>query len=284
MSSGSTEPTSASITSPSQLQPIPPLAANAALDLLSDHRVALGLSRGSREPADRGWETFGYFDSEDPKAANMARTKFATFMSAIRGEELAPADPMQFGSGKKLRVEPHSTGLDQGIWWGAGTAATAEWTAAEGVNMMSSTLLTEATGASFGRLQRQQIDRYRAAWKAARHDRTPRVCVSRIIFPITTNLDDLYFGRRFEGGGDQIGIIDGARSTFATPHAGEPDELIEAPRADPAVEAADTVLLTIPSQLGVDYNLHILESFASHVAPALGWEPNTAGPVTGTGE
>ncbi|PCC47381.1 LLM class flavin-dependent oxidoreductase [Brevibacterium aurantiacum] len=254
----------------------------AALDLLSDQRVALGISRGSPEPADQGWESFGYSDSDDAKAANMARDKFARFLSAIRGDEIAPADPMQFGPDRKLRVEPHSPGLDQRVWWGAGTAATAEWAAAQGVNMMSSTLLTEATGASFGELQRDQIDRYRAAWKSAGHDWTPRVSVSRSIFPITTNLDDLYFGRRSDGQGDQIGIIDGTRSAFGKTYAGEPDELIEALKADPAVEAADTVLLTIPSQLGVDYNLHILESFASYVAPALGWQPNTSGPVTGS--
>lgn len=253
----------------------------AALDLLSDQRVALGLSRGSPEPADRGWEAFGYSDPDDAKGADMARAKFATFMSAIRGEELAPADPAQFGPGVRLAIEPHSPGLDQRIWWGAGSASTAEWAAAQGVNLMSSTLLTEATGASFGDLQRDQIDRYRGAWKTAGHDWTPRVSVSRSIFPITTNLDDLYFGRRSQGQGDQIGIIDGARSTFGRTYAGESDELIESLRADPAVEAAGTVLLTIPSQLGVAYCITILESFAKYVAPSLGWVPNTEGPVEG---
>jgi hypothetical protein len=50
-------------------------------------------------------------------------------------------------------------------------------------------------------------------------------------------------------------------------------------KADPAIAAADTVMLTIPSQLGVDYNLHVLRAFAEHVAPELGWRPNTEGPV-----
>lgn len=253
----------------------------AALDLLSDQRVALGISRGSPEPALRGWESFGYTDPSEAKAANMAREKFSTFLAAVRGEEMAPADPAQFGPGRRLRVEPHAPGLDRRIWWGAGSGSTAEWAAEQGVNLMSSTLLTEATGASFAELQREQIERYRTAWKAAGHDWTPRVSVSRSIFPITTNLDDLYFGRRSGAEGDQIGIIDDTRSTFGRTYAGEPDRLIEELRADVAVEAADTVLLTIPSQIGVDYNLHILESFAEHVAPALGWKPNTEGPVTG---
>lgn len=36
-----------------------------------------------------------------------------------------------------------------------------------------------------------------------------------------------------------------------------------------------------PTQLGPEYNLHILDSFAKHVAPALGWKPNTEGPAEG---
>ncbi|UVI37747.1 LLM class flavin-dependent oxidoreductase [Brevibacterium spongiae] len=253
----------------------------AALDLLSDHRLALGISRGSPEPALRGWESFGYEDLSEPKAATMAREKFDRFLRAVRGERLAPADPAQFGPGARLRVEPHSPGLERRIWWGAGSGATAEWAAQQGVNLMSSTLLTEATGASFGDLQAEQIERYRAAWREAGHDWTPRVSVSRSIFPITTDLDDLYFGRRGRGQGDQIGIIDDTRSTFGKTYAGEPDRLVEELRADAAIAAADTLMLTIPSQLGVDYNLHILESFAEHVAPSLGWNPNTHGPVKG---
>src|SRR5699024_12562585 len=88
--------------------------------------------------------------------------------------------------------------------------------------------------------------------------------VVRSLDESASDIDDLHFGRRGGRQGDQIGIIDDTRSTFGKTYAGEPDELIEALRGDAAVEAADTVLLTIPSQLGVDYILHILESFAEH--------------------
>ena len=229
-------------------------------------------SAGAR-PGPPGGVRSGYEDPTETKAANMAREKFDRFLRAIRGEELAPADPQQFGPGKRLRIEPHSPGLERRIWWGAGSASTAEWAAKQGVNLMSSTLLTEATGAAFGDLQAEQIARYRQAWSAAGHGWTPRVSVSRSIFPITSDLDDLYFGRRGAGEGDQIGIIDDTRSTFGRTYAGEPDKLIDELKSDPAIAAADTIMLTIPSQLGVDYNLHILESFAQHVAPALGWVP-----------
>ncbi len=42
-------------------------------------------------------------------------------------------------------------------------------------------------------------------------------------------------------------------------------------RGDEAIAAADTLLLTIPNQLGVDYCAHVLEALLTHVAPALGW-------------
>lgn len=144
---------------------------------------------------------------------------------------------------------------------------------------MSSTLLTEATGASFGDLQREQIDDYRKAWAEAGHDFAPRVSVSRSVFPIMNDMDRLYFGRGGSEARDQIGVIDGLHSTFGKTYAAEPDRLVEQLKQDAAVNAADTLMLTIPTQLGVDYNLHILESFAKHVAPELGWKPNSAGRV-----
>ena len=93
-----------------------------------------------------------------------------------------------------LRLEPHSPGLRDRIWWGAGTRATAEWTAQQGLNLMSSTLLTEDAGVPFHVLQAEQIQRFRDAWTAAGHEREPRVSVSRSIFPIVDDRDRMYFG------------------------------------------------------------------------------------------
>lgn len=253
----------------------------AALDLIADGRTALGISRGSPEPASRGWEAFGYTGSEDPRGADIARSKFEVFLRAISGEGMVEADPEQFGPGVVLRVEPHSPGLTERIWWGAGSRESAEDVGRQGLNLMSSTLLTEATGDSFAELQREQIERFRAAYRDAGHRGSPRVSVSRSVFPVTSDEDRRMFGMRPGGGADQIGVIDGFRSTFGKTYVGEPDQLVEQLKEDAAIEAADTLMLTIPSQLGIDPNLRILESFASHVAPALGWKPNTQGPVTG---
>ncbi|HJA39886.1 MAG TPA: alkane 1-monooxygenase, partial [Candidatus Brevibacterium intestinigallinarum] len=167
------------------------------------------------------------------------------------------------------------------LWWGAGSRDTAVWAAHKGVNLMSSTLLTEATGQAFGDLQAEQIDLYRQEWASAGHAHTPRVSVSRSVFPVVTAEDQQFYQLRQGQGSDQVGIIDGFRSTFGRTYVGEPDELIEDLRNDAAVMSADTLMLTIPSQLGVAFCVHILESFAKHVAPALGWKPNWEGKVEG---
>tara|TARA_Y100001947_G_C10125877_1_gene213397 strand:- start:114 stop:560 length:447 start_codon:yes stop_codon:yes gene_type:complete len=139
-----------------------------------------------------------------------------------------------------------------------------------GVNLMSSTLLTEDRGLPFDELQAQQIDAFREAWRGAGHAGEPRVSVSRSIFPITTAEDEMYFGGRQDG--DGVGYIDGMRSTFGKTYAGAPDVLVDQLMADAAVQSADTLMLTIPSQLGIAFNLRIVEAFATHVAPALGWK------------
>ena len=254
----------------------------AAVDLISGGRLALGVSRGSPETVVRGYEAFGYTGSDDPRGADVAREHFGLFLRAIEGEGLAERDassPFGGGSTGMQRIEPHSPGLRSRVWWGAGNRESAEWAGRTGVNLMSSTLLTSADGRPFDILQAEQIDGFREAWREAGHAGEPRVSVSRSIFPITTAEERMYFGGRQDG--DQIGVIDGIRSTFGKTYAGEPDELVEQLQNDAAIASADTLMLTIPSQLGVDFNLRMVESFAKYVAPELGWKPNTEGPVEG---
>ena len=252
----------------------------AALNEIAEGRLALGVSRGSPEPAVRGYETFGYTGSQDPRGADIARDKFDLFLRAIDGEGLAEADPRMAPPGY-LAIEPQSKTLRDHVWWGAGSTASAVDVGKQGLNLMSSTLLTETTGDPFHVLQRKQIEAFRESYKAAGHTGAPRVSVSRSVFPIMNEQDEMYFGMRSRENMDQVGMIDGFQSTFGKTYADTPDRLVKQLLADEAVMAADTLMLTIPNQLGPEYNLHILQSFAEHVAPALGWKPNWEGPVQG---
>ena len=245
----------------------------AATDLLSGGRLQLGVSRGSPETALRGSEAFGYRPPEGTSDADLARDKTALFLAAVAGQGVVDADPrMTGGRSGRLPVQPQAPGLAERIWWGSGTRATAEWTAQQGMNLMSSTLLVEDTGVPFDELQAEQIARYRAAWAEAGRDREPRISVSRSVLPIVSDLDREYFGAE-RSGEDQVGILEGVRARFGKSYTGEPDRLAEELAKDVAVREADTLLLTVPNMLGVDYNAHLLENITRYVAPAIGWVP-----------
>src|SRR5450432_3033122 len=244
-----------------------------AADLVSGGRLQLGISRGSPEQVIDGWRYFGYRPTEGQTDADMARGHAEVLLAILQGEGFAQPNPRPMFPNPPglLRVEPYSEGLRERIWWGAGSNATAIWAAKLGMNLQSSTLKNDETGEAFHVQQAAQIRTFRAAWKEAGHAREPRVSVSRSIFALVDDRDRAYFGRGGEEK-DQIGFIDErTRAIFGRSYAAEPDVLIEQLRMDEAIAEADTLLLTVPNQLGVDYNAHVIEAILTHIAPALGW-------------
>ena len=243
-----------------------------AADLISGGRLQLGISRGSPEQVIDGFRYFGHIPADGTSDADMAREHARVFLEVLAGDGFAQPNPRPMFPNPPglLRIEPYAPGLRERIWWGAGTRATAEWTAQQGMNLMSSTLLTEDTGVPFHQLQAEQIQRFRDAWREAGHEREPRVSVSRSIFPIVSDLDRQFFWRE-QRSTDTVGWLDGGNARFGKTYAGEPDKLIADLASDEAIAAADTLLLTVPNQLGVDYNAHVLDSVVNLIGPELGW-------------
>ena len=242
-------------------------------DLIAGGRLQLGISRGSPEQVIDGWRHFGYVPPEGRSDADMGRHHAEVLLDVLRGKGFAQPNPRPMFPNPPglLRLEPHSEGLRDRIWWGAGSNATATWAAKLGMNLQSSTLKDDESGLPFHVQQADQIRVYREAWKEAGHKREPRVSVSRSIFALVDERDRGYFGERSEED-DKIGFIDeNTRAIFGRSYAAEPDVLIEQLAKDEAIAAADTLLLTVPNQLGVDYNAHVIEAILKHVAPALGW-------------
>ena len=243
-----------------------------AADLISGGRLQLGISRGSPEQVVRGYEYFGHHPAEGSTDADMAREHTASLLRTLEGEGFAEPNPQPMFPNPPglLRIEPHSAGLRERIWWGAGSRSTARWAGEQGMHLMSSTLLTEDTGVPFHQLQAEQIQDFREAWSAAGHTHEPRVSVSRSIFPLVSTFDRQLFGRE-TASSDQVGYLEEGPARFGKTYAGEPDELVEKLAGDEAVAEADTLLITVPNQLGVDYNAHIIENLLRYVAPGLGW-------------
>ncbi len=207
-------------------------------DLIAGGRLQLGISRGSPEQVIDGWRYFGYAPQDGKTDADMARQHSEVFLDLLRGQGFAQPNPQPMFPNPPglLRLEPHAPGLRDRIWWGAATNATAEWAAKLGMNLQSSTLKFDESGKPLHVQQAEQIRAYREAWKAAGHERTPRVSVSRSIFALVNDLDRAYFGRSGEST-DQFGYIEPEkRAVFGRSYAAEPDVLVEQLRGDEAID------------------------------------------------
>ena len=243
-----------------------------AADLIAGGRLQLGISRGSPEQVIDGFRYFGYVPPEGMTDADMARRHTEVFLDLLLGKGFAKPhpNPMFPNPSGLLRLEPYSEGLRERIWWGAGTNATAQWAAKLGMNLQSSTLKFDESGQPLHVQQAEQIRAFRAAWKEAGHAREPRVSVSRSIFALVDDRDRAYFGGNDSE--DHFGYIEPEkRAVFGRTYAAEPDVLVKQLKEDEAIAEADTLLLTVPNQLGVEYNAHVIEAILKHVAPALGW-------------
>jgi alkanesulfonate monooxygenase SsuD/methylene tetrahydromethanopterin reductase-like flavin-dependent oxidoreductase (luciferase family) len=244
-----------------------------AADLIAGGRLQLGISRGSPEQAIDGWRYFGYRPLAGESDADMGRRHAEVFLDILSGKGFAEPNPRPMFPNPPglLRPEPHSEGLRERIWWGASSIATAVWAARHGMYLQSSTAKNDETGEPFHVQQAAQIRAYRAAWTEAGHTRAPRVSVSRNILAVVNDVDRAFLGPGGQAQ-DQIGYIDAqTRTIFGRDYAGEPDILIAQLQQDEAVAEADTLLVTVPNQLGVAYNAHIIEAILTHVAPAMGW-------------
>ena len=244
-----------------------------AADLISRGRLQLGISRGSPEQVIDGWRHFGYDLADGETDAEMGRRKAMEFLEKLDGVGFADPNPYPMFPNPPglLRLEPHSEGLRDRIWWGAASNATAVWAAEKGMFLQSSTLKFDESGKPFHVQQAEQIRLYKEAWKKAGHNREPRVSVSRSIFALVNEQDRYFFGQE-SNRTDKFGNIEpGKRAIFGRSYAAEPDQLIKELAEDEAIKEADTLLLTIPNTLGVEYNVHVLSSILKHVAPGLGW-------------
>ena len=127
--------------------------------------------------------------------------------------------------------------------------------------------MTEDAGVPFHELQAEQIRLFREAWAAAGHSASRGSRSAGASSPwSTTGIV------RTSGGAtrtpDQVGYIDAqTKAIFGRSYAAEPDVLVEELAKDTAIQAADTLLLTVPNQLGVEYNAHAIESILKYVAP-----------------
>ncbi|WP_066514355.1 LLM class flavin-dependent oxidoreductase [Curtobacterium ammoniigenes] len=253
------------------------------VDLLSGGRVELGISSGIP----------GYGPILDPIFGAVERSfrdeadvRTESLLRALRGEQLGSS-----GSGYEsipadaaLTLQPASPGLLGRVWWGGGSMGTAVRTAERGLRLHLSTLNTEDTGAPFADAQAAQIAAYREHWRpgtataAPGEHQGPVVAVGRIVVPLLNDRDRATHEEFLTS--YAAGMDDEGRPLSGTPPfrfqkvlSGAPDAIAEALAADPAVSAADALVITLPANGDAASHRRILTVVAEQIAPQLGWVP-----------
>ena len=233
-----------------------------AADLIAGGRLQLGISRGSPEQVIDGYRHFGHVPAEGEDDGAMARPAGRDLPELLSRRGFAEPNPRPMFPNPPglLRLEPHSPGLRDRIWWGAATNATAAWAAALGHEYETSTLKFDGAGQPLHLQQAEQIEAFRTAWRGpgTRASRASRSAAASSRWSTTATAP--ISGTRSRGATRSATWTRRTRAVFGRTYAAEPDVLVRQLAEDTAIAAADTLLLTVPNQLGVDYNAHVIES------------------------
>jgi alkanesulfonate monooxygenase SsuD/methylene tetrahydromethanopterin reductase-like flavin-dependent oxidoreductase (luciferase family) len=267
----------------------PILLAEAAgtADLLTGGRLQLAFSSGTDT-----WDAV--FGGVPTDARTEGQRRLARFLSAVAGETIHTVTERKGVGGPPigtaLRVTPHSPGLRSRIWYGSGSIASAVTAARQGLRLITGTILHDvAVGESFPEHQSRLIGAYRQAWSAAHPTPPPPVAVAASILPGTTaELRETYAAydeeRRSHGPGASRprGALDPTHLASLPPgfamspvYHGDPETVTKAVLADPGLTAADELVLFLPPAFELPDNVRLLTDLATHVAPALGWNPDS---------
>ncbi len=260
----------------------------ATADLFSGGRLDLGLSSGfiraSDDPGDRARRVeerlSGIIAAVRGDALGDApfRAQGVPVAQAVSDGDVVPLPHGPYGSApERLHAFPRSPGLEHRLGYGAGSLASALRAARLGLNLVLSTIHSEATGPTLGHTQAEVIVRYREEFAVHHPDRAPRVALGRSILPILDDEDRREFAglKEFYDG---LVTEDGRYTDDSRPggqasplYAGTPEEIVDRLSADPSLALIDELVLTPLTELTVPQKKRVLASVADQVAPRLGW-------------
>lgn len=171
------------------------------------------------------------------------------------------------------RVEPHSPGLSDRLWYGGGSLRSAEWAGGAGFNWLMSNISSYENGVEdFSAGQRAQVEAFRAAHSEG--DRA-RVSVARVFVPTdgaTAAQREKYAAYVAARTPRTEGVFNG-RALVAKDVTGSNEAIIDFIRNDIAFQVADDYLFELPFEFELDDWKQILDQLAGEIGPALGWRP-----------
>ena len=249
----------------------------ATVDILSNGRVNPGLSVGTPMDYDTVQHVL-YPNTAEIEDFGKARVEL--FNRLIAGE------PVRELSGKRgvveefsNRIEPHSPGLRERLWYGAGSMGSAVWAGEQGMNLLTSSVIfpQEDETPDFAEVQARQIRAFRAA--AAKHAPSAPARVSQGLVVIPTDAATTAQKAKYQAYVDErtprTEKPQGPRKMlFARDLIGSSEEVAEQLHAHAGYRQVTEVAFALPFSFDHEDYVQILTDMAHRLGPLLGWHPS----------
>jgi alkanesulfonate monooxygenase SsuD/methylene tetrahydromethanopterin reductase-like flavin-dependent oxidoreductase (luciferase family) len=233
-------------------------------DVLSGGRLQPGFSAGV--PPHAELMAALVHDTDDWRSLDVSHGRVERLIQHLRSEHLGGPDTVIHSPGnvQRPRLQPHSPGLAERVWYGAGSIRSAQWAGHRGVHLLLGNVSTAERTEDFVTSQLHQL----AAHRDGLAGRRRRVAVGRVVIP--TDSATRAQRRRYEEYGASRHertlapqLLGGRPVLFARDVIGTTDEIVERLRSDPV----------LADEFDIDDYRQILADVVEGVAPALGWSP-----------
>ncbi|MFJ7249750.1 LLM class flavin-dependent oxidoreductase [Kitasatospora sp. NPDC098652] len=245
----------------------------ATVDLLSGGRLNPGFSVGPPVHYEHVRGAL-YPDTGDHEDFSPARAE--RFLALVRGEDASDFAGTEGIEVYSRKVQPHSPGLADRLWYGAGSLRSARWAGEQGLNLLTSSVVKPEAGDAapdFAAIQAEQIRAFRAHHPDGEH---ARVSQGLVVIPTdgaTPEQRARYRAYALSRTPRTLTPQGPNRLLFAPDLVGSSAELAERLHAHAGFREVDEVAFALPFDFEPEDYTQILTDLATHLGPALGWTP-----------
>jgi alkanesulfonate monooxygenase SsuD/methylene tetrahydromethanopterin reductase-like flavin-dependent oxidoreductase (luciferase family) len=169
------------------------------------------------------------------------------------------------------RVEPHSPGLRERMWYGGASLRSAQWAGENGMNFLSSNVVRAEESENFDDIQRSHIETFLSHAGVG-----ARVSQGLVVIPTDSATPEqrAKYAAYAEARTPRTATPQGpGRVMFAVDLVGTADEIAGKLYANPGFRLVREVVFALPFSFAHDDYVQILTDIATRLGPALGWRP-----------